>query len=167
MNSSEERNEIATAIVPIVESEKKDIPVVQKKKQVNPATLPPLIESVDISTIKLSMLSTLETDKARTEYEEFINSLDINEYPDRFDQVTFGDMLHVTPSLPTNKRKLDSLLTLDTQLASVYKNARETYESLLKKTENAKLAHFAKRKKLLQKTKTATSSKEITSAVEK
>ena len=170
MDNSTQRQEIATAIAPVVSetnAEKTNESSVLKKKQVNPATLPTLKETVDITTLKARMLATAETVKARAKYEEFINSLDMSEYPDRFDQVSFGDLLHVTPALPTNKRKLDSLLTIDSQLASVYVHAQEIYESLLKKTENAKLANFAKRKKLSQKKSTEKPDQTSVSTAEK
>lgn len=157
------RETVPTAIVPTAGVVKKAKLSTEepstKKKQVNPATLPPLIQTVDVATLKSKMLSTTETTKARTVFEEFVNGLDMNEYPGKFDQVSFGDLLHVTPSLPTNKRKLDSLLNIDERVASVYQEAQETYKSLLDKTENAKINDFAKRKKLAQKKPTTTTTK--------
>ena len=152
---------IATAIAPLsvvaVKKGKKETEANStttekpKKKQINPATLPPLINTVEISTVRTRMLATEETNKARAAYEQFVNGLDLAEYPGKFDQASFGDLLHVTPSLPTNKRKLDSLLNIDARVASVYQDAQDIYKSLLDKTETAKINDFAKRKKLSQK----------------
>ena len=150
-------NPVATLTPISVKRAKTDTAVVvPKKKQINPATLPPLSHGVDISLFKTKMLETQKSTAARTKYEKFVNELDLTEYPGVFDRVSFGDLLNVTPSLPTNKRKLDQLLNIDEKIASVYEEAQETYQSLLNKTESAKINDFAKRKKLAHKKPTAT-----------
>ncbi len=158
---------VATAI-PTLKKAKKDTTTsavaTPKKKQVNPATLPPLIDLYDITSVKTKMLSTTETTKARTTYEEFVNKLDLTQYPGQFDHVSFGDLLQVTPSLPTNKRKFESLLEVDTRVAAIYQEAQDTYKSLLDKTETAKITDYAKRKKLANK-KPATAKKTETGDV--
>jgi len=123
-------------------------------------TPPPLAEVLaeevcdgDLSVLKGKLLDFSEADKARRDYNQFVEALDFDQDPETVEKVTFGDVLHLVPAIKTNKRKLSQMYSLDAQIRDLYVEAQKAYETVQVKALKYKVKDYGKRLTAKQKKK--------------
>lgn len=121
-------------------------------------------EDHNLDKFKAKLLDFGESDKARSEYESFVNGLNFERDPSKVETVTCGDILHLVPAIKSNKRSFAQLYELDAKIRDLYVDARRGYEAVELKALKLKVKDYGRQLTAEQKRKREEQKEEATAA---